>query len=122
MKASIALMLSLVAVLTACERQTVPTETIELKSPPALIAGNRQCNENRSCRGHRNQCRIVEDILKHAQLVRAARTRISPHLCARSEPGGFLRRRDAGMTVARDLSAPRTSPAIFAGASMSAAN
>jgi hypothetical protein len=46
---------------------------------PRAIAGNRQCEENGSCRGHGDHCRAVEDILKHAQLVRAARTRISPH-------------------------------------------
>jgi hypothetical protein len=67
---------------------------------PRLMAGNRQCNENRSCRGQRNHCRIVEETLKHAQLVRAVRTRISPHLCARSELGGFLNGEMQGMTVA----------------------
>jgi hypothetical protein len=79
---------------------------------PRAIAGNRQCDENRSCRGHGNHCRVVEGILKHAQLVRAARTRISPHLCARSQPGGFLNGEMQGMTVALDRSAPSTSPAI----------
>jgi hypothetical protein len=46
---------------------------------PRAIAGHSQCDENGSCRGHRNHCRIIKDILKYAHLVRAARTRISPH-------------------------------------------
>ena len=43
------------------------------------FAGHRQCDENGSCRGYGNHCRVIEDILKYAHLVRAARTRISPH-------------------------------------------
>src|SRR4029079_1980397 len=53
------------------------------------IAGNRQCDEDGRCRRRGNHGRIVEHILKHAQLVRTARARISPHLSARSERGGF---------------------------------
>jgi hypothetical protein len=77
---------------------------------PRAIAGNRQRDENGSCRRYGNHCRAVEDILKHAQLVRAARTGISPHLCARSQRGGFLNGEMQGITAPLDRSSTTHKP------------